>query len=460
MAEEIFQDNRLGSKFTQKVLDEIMAEGRKHLDQKAWSQAEEAFVKAIGIMPDHAEAHFYIGRVKESQRLYGEAVRWYEKTVELKPDHAEAYHSLATSLFCIDKYSDAQAVYDKAITAYKKLIDLNPDDPELYRQLGEVYASQGDIYSPGYVMSDKGDEQLSKELYNEAVRCYQRVVELKPDDAQAYCRLGRMALLLGKRDDVRMAHDRAIAIYEKLLERNPDDPELYKQLGESHVEKGDSEAGIVALKRAIVLKPDYFEAGAWLGWAYQDAGNLEEAKRAYKETTEMEVAPERFYNNLEAYRICMAYNNLGGIYVDEGDYDQGIFYMQKAVEKDEELGLRSKHYRRNLAVFYDEKGADLANRSEYAEAAASYKEAITIYEELQIPNLIRGRFSKKEHSNATAAFEDFVAQNSEDAEAYYCLARLYSARGDSSKALETFGEAVKLDSDYQERGRMNKFPVA
>lgn len=455
MAEEIFQDNRLGSKFTQKVLDEIMAEGRKHLDQKAWSQAEEAFVKAIGIMPDHAEAHFYIGRVKESQRLYGEAVRWYEKTVELKPDHAEAHYSLAISLSCLDKYSDAQAVYDKAITAYRKLIDLNPDDPELYRQLGEVYASQGDIYWD--VKSGKSD----KELYNEAARCYQRVVELKPDDAQAYCRLGMMTFLIDKSDDVRMVHyDRAIAIYEKLLEQDPDDPELYKQLGEAHVEKRDSEAGIAALKRAIALKPDYFEAGAWLGWAYQAAGNLEEAKTAYKETTEMEVAPERFYNNLEAYRICMACNNLGAIYVDEGNYDQGIFYMQKAVEKAEELSLGGKYGQRNLAICYAEKGAALSSRGEYAEAVASYRKAVTIYEELQIPDLIEARFAKKEHSNATAAFEDFVARNSGDAEAYYCLARLYSARGDSSKALEAFGKAVKLDSDYQERGRIHGFPVA
>ena len=176
------------------------------------------------------------------------------------------------------------------------MIDLNPDDPELYRQLGEVYASQGDIYWD--VKSGKGNEQSYKELYNEAARCYQRVVELKPDDAQAHCRLGMMAFFLDKSDDVRMAHyDRAIAIYEKLLERNPDDPELCKQLGESHVEKGDSEAGIAALKRAIALKPDYFEAGAWLGWAYQAAGNLREAKKAYKETAEMKVAPERFYDN-------------------------------------------------------------------------------------------------------------------------------------------------------------------
>ena len=138
------------------------------------------------------------------------------------------------------------------------------------------------------------------------------------------------------------AYDKAIAAYKKLLELNPDDPELYKGMGEAYTDKGDTKNGIEALQYAIALKPDYFEAYAYLGHAYQSQGDVEDAKRMYKQAMGIKVALERFRDNPEAYRISMAYNNLGGIYAEEGDYDQAVFCMRKAVEKALELGVTSE----------------------------------------------------------------------------------------------------------------------
>jgi len=362
MAKEIFQDNRLGPKFTQKVLDEIMTEGWKHLNAREWSEAEATFMKAIEVKPDHAEAHFYVGLVKEDQELYEEATQWYQKAAELKPDYAQAYRNLAISLGCLGKRDDAQVAYDKAIVACKKLLELNPNDPELYKEMGEVY-----------------------------------------------------------------------------------------------IDKGDLENGMAALKHAIALKPDYFEAYAYLGHAYQSQGNIEEAKRIYKQTTEIKVDPEQFYGKPGAYRISMAYNNIGGIYLDEGNYEQAIFYMQKAVEKASELGVTTDIYKMNLAVAYANKGADLARKGKYAEAVATYKEAIRRFDELHKPRYIKHRLTRGEHLEVVDAFEDFVSQNPEDAEAYYCLACLYSAKGNESKASESLDKAVKLDLNYQQKAKASKF---
>ncbi|MBM3240505.1 sigma-70 family RNA polymerase sigma factor [Candidatus Poribacteria bacterium] len=362
MAKEIFQDNRLGPKFTQKVLDEIMAEGQKHLCAGEWSEAEDAFLKAIGIKPDHAEAHFYVGLVKEDQELYEEAVEWYQKAVELKPDYPQAYYNLAISLGCLDKRDDAQVAYDKAIVACKKLLELNPDDPELYKEMGEAYTDNGDIKN-----------------------------------------------------------------------------------------------GIAALKHAIVLKPDYFEAYAYLGHAYQSQGDIEEAKRIYKQTTEIKVNPEQFYGKPGAYRINMAYNNLGGIYLNERNYKQAIFYMQKAVEKASELGVTSDIYKMNLAVAYANKGADLATKRKYAEAVTTYKEAIRRFDELNRPSYIKHRLTRRGHLEVIDAFEDFVSQNPEDAEAYYCLACLYSAKNDNNKASEAIDKAAKLEPNYRQKAKVSKF---
>lgn len=58
MAEDILKNNRLGSKFTQKVLDEIMAEGWKYIEANKWDDAESTFLKTIEMKPDHAEAYY------------------------------------------------------------------------------------------------------------------------------------------------------------------------------------------------------------------------------------------------------------------------------------------------------------------------------------------------------------------------------------------------------------------
>ena len=360
MADQIFQDNRLGSEFTQKVLDEIMTEGRRHLYANQWSEAESSFQKAVGIKPDHAEAHFYMGHAKASQDLYTEAAEWYQKAAELKPDYAQAYSSLA--------------------------------------------------------------------------------------------------LCFGKTDAARMkAYNKAIAAYRKLIELSPDDPEIYKELGEAYTDKGDSENGIAALKQAIALKPDCFEAYAYLGYAYEVKGDIEEAKRIYKKTTEIKVDPERFDNNWEAYRISMAYNNLGAIYFHEEDYHQAIFFMQKAAEKAQELGLGTKSYHRNLAVLYARIGAVQANKGQYAESVSAYKKAIKSFSELQQSGYIKGQIIGGEHLDVIDAFEDFVSQNPEDAEAYYCLACLYSAKGEVGSASKALDKAVELDSDYQEKAEASMF---
>jgi len=55
------------------------------------------------------------------------------------------------------------------------------------------------------------------------------------------------------------------------------------------------------------------------------------------------------------------------------------------------------------------------------------------------------------------AFEDAVSQKPEDAEAHYCLACLYSAKGDDSKASEALDKAGKLDSSYHKKAKTSKF---
>ena len=369
MAEDVFQNNRLGSKFTQKVLDEIITDGREHLYANKQNEAEALFKKALEIKPDSAEVHLHIGFVKENQELYTEAIDWYRKALELNPDYARAYYSLAISLGCIGKHEEAITIYEKMVAVCKKLIELSPDDPELYVQLGEAYAG-----------------------------------------------------------------------------------------------KGDPESSISALKHAIELKPDYIEAYATLANIYQcKIRDLEEAKKLLKKILEIGTNSDRVHGGFGANVLVIAYNNLGSIYDEEGDHKQAVFYLKKALEKTKELG-ETDMILANLAVGLANKGSSLASKGEYEEAVGCYKKVISAYDSLRKilgygrPSAyVKWRIANGKDPDIIKAFESFILQNPEDAEAYYCLACLYSVSGDADKALKFINSAIELDPDYSEKAKTSNF---
>jgi len=91
---------------------------------------------------------------------------------------------------------------------------------------------------------------------------------------------------------------------------------------------------------------------------------------------------------------------------------------------------------------------------------AAYKEAIRTTNEVDErhrPGYIIRHITTGEHLHVIKAFEDFVSRNPKDAEAHYCLACLYSAKGDDSRAKEALDKAVKLEPSYQEKAQRSKF---
>lgn len=288
MAKEIFQDNRLGAKFTQKVLDEIMAEGRKHLDAEKWDEAEAKFLKAIEMKPDHLKAYFHVAKLKGNQELYEEAAEWYQKAAELKPVSKE-------------------------------------EEIQLFQK-----AKQGDLEARDTIII--ANLPLMASIAKEYVNC---VKDCTFDDL--------------------MQEEGSIG--------------LLNAVGQFDYRKGD-------------------KFSTYATWWIRQA--------------------------LNSSIIAAAYAN---------------------------------------------RGAALATKGEYAEAVATYKEAIQRFDELQGPRYIKYRLSRGEHLEIIDAFEDFVSQNPEDAEAYYCLACLYSSKADDSKASEALEKAARLDSSYHEKAKTSKFFV-
>ena len=175
----------------------ISAVGCSRSGQQSTNNSAESRPVSNGIAEDRTRARGLLDKGKELflNDQDAEAVLAFMEAVRLDPDLAEAHFRLALGFETLGKSEEAEAEYKKAVAAYKKYLDDNPDDAEAHYALGQTYAG------------------LSQ--YSEAIREYREATKLKEDDPDIYYDLGVAYTKLAQ-------YDAAAASFSKSLEIDPD----------------------------------------------------------------------------------------------------------------------------------------------------------------------------------------------------------------------------------------------
>ena len=145
-----------------------------------------------------------------------------------------------------------QGKLDEAVACYRRALELKPDFAEAHNNLGLALKDQGKL--------------------DEAVACYRRALELKPDFAEAHYNLGNTLNDQGKLDE-------AVACYRRALELKPDFAEAHNNLGNALKDQGKLDEAVACYGRALELKPDYAEAHNNLGIALKRPGEAGRSAR-------------------------------------------------------------------------------------------------------------------------------------------------------------------------------------
>ena len=149
------------------------------------NEAIDCFQKAIAILPNYPDAHNNLGNALEDLGQREAAIESYEWAISYKVDYAQAYLNLGILFSKFDPI--------KAVDYYKKAIVIDPNHDAAYFNLASTYRHLG--------------------LKNEAIVAYEKVIEIKPDYADAHKNLSalkkynkndsqilKMESLLSKRD--------------------------------------------------------------------------------------------------------------------------------------------------------------------------------------------------------------------------------------------------------------------
>jgi tetratricopeptide (TPR) repeat protein len=165
--------------------------------------------------------------------------------------------------------------YTLAIDLLKRAVDADPKSNMGWNDLGLAY------------LDSRQDE--------EAIKSFQKQIEINAYHPYAFNNLGRIYLRQRK-------YDEAIKWFNKQVEIDPLDKYAHANLGLAYLEQEKYVEAVPELEKAASLTPDNAEAQVRLGEAYLNAGQDEKAMTAFDNALKISTKPV-IWNNI-AYQLA------------------------------------------------------------------------------------------------------------------------------------------------------------
>jgi tetratricopeptide (TPR) repeat protein len=183
---------------------------------------------------------------------------------------------------------------------------------------------------------------------DEARRCYERVLQARPNDPNALHLLGLVCLA---------SHQlhQAAAFVQGALKVLPRSAEAHCSLGRIYQAQKKPDEAIASYRQAVALKPDYLEAICHLATVHEAQGNLDEVIAAYQRA--LVIKPN----------FAGVHGNLGNAFLAQGKPDLAIAAYRRALAIDP-----------NIAEFHNSLGIALKTLGRFAEAVIAYRRALAL----------------------------------------------------------------------------------
>jgi len=222
---------------------EAMAEKQKGPDVAAEGKGEvEAMRKLVSMDPNDADSWDRLGKSLFSSGQHAEAIRAFQRALEIKPGVAEVLANLGVTL----KTSGEMTEYEKIVQSLALV------DPKLARDLMEFSPGKtgtpGSSFTPPPTSSSPSQSDSVAQNESGEVGALRKLVAMDPKDADSWDRLGKALFVSGN-------HNEAVRCFEKSLELKPNVVEVLANLGVAYKTQGRKEAFEEVLAKLTALDP-------------------------------------------------------------------------------------------------------------------------------------------------------------------------------------------------------------
>ncbi len=317
-------------------------------------------------------------------------------------------------------------------------VDMEPEDDEseddyiskddldaIYKNFdGEIIEAE---LEDAEALIQKGLELFNLGHYDEALRAFERAVQLQPDNADAWHSKGMALFKFGR-------HDEALQAFEKAVQLQPGYAEAWDAKGLMLRMLGRDTEALQAYERMIQLDSDCAEG--WNGKAntLYGLGRSDEALQAFKKAIQLRPDDSDSWHNMSA------------AFADLGRYDEALKCSEKAIQ-----------LKPDYAEAWKDKGWWLHHLGRYDDALHAYKRAIQLRPDyilawglngVTLQNL--GRFAE-----ALQAFEKATQLDPDNAVAWYSLAQCHALLKQKEGTLTALKRAISLYSSFRKEARID-----
>ena len=354
------------------------------------SEAESLFIRAIRIEPRLAGAHMnlaYLYLLKEAHEKTASELR---EVLRLEPHNADASYKLAWLLLSQGKFDECISTIDDARQSQP------PSAP---------------------LLSLRGDAYLRKENLDKAEESY--LLALSEHGADADAMLG-LATVYQSRGDA----GSALLYLGRARRVIADSPDLLYKFALIALNSQLGDDAIIALKRAIELKPEssyYFVLGVtWL-----KKPDLQEAEQVFRQSLKLQPGN------------AQAQTYLGYTLLKQKMYPEAREWLEKSIQKDAP---------RPETLYY--LGLIAQEQKEDERAVGFFEKSIHLSPSFAHPHIALGStyLKMKNYPRAQQELEIGVKLSPDDSKAHYNLALLYARINDSKRAQEEMQIVERLKS--------------
>ncbi len=335
----------------------------------------------------------------------------------------------------------------------------------------------------------RGETLLDLKRYEEALKAYNRAVELRPEYADAWKGQGNTLLALKQYEDARNAYDKAIQIqpdsweawigrgnaldylqqyrealnsFDAALKIKRDSLEAWNSRGNVQIKLQQYSEAIASFDKAVKLESDYSPAWYSRGWALHNLRRYEEAVKSYDKAVESKPDfPQAWYQRGNALINLQKYNeavesyekavqfqpNFSKAWYSQGSALINLRNYQKAVASFEQA---VKFNPGDAEAWYNH-GWSLHQLQRYEEAVTSYNKAIRWrrnYHQARY-NLGNAFYNLKRYEDAIASYNRVVEIKPDHYEAWYSRGNALVNLKRYQEAVESYDKALQYKPDYQ-----------
>lgn len=345
------------------------------------------------------------------------------------PASAQAYVSLGASLQSLGENSSAEMAFDKALS-------LNPNLPA--------------------ALYGKGVQCANKEQWPEAKVLFRRTIGASPDFLPARLELAEMLLRTGD-------FDGAAQELQAALRLDSNNPGTNYGLGLIHLQKGEIEDAVGDFRKALALRPGYFEAQKSLADAWMLQGKWQEAAdllaqivKSKPQSTEAVTAYARALDKLGDKSAAQSqYDRARQLSREEADSfrAKGESNFGVALRKEGKLTESAAAFRKaieeapNFCEAHDDLGGALWQQQDFAGASSAFEAAVRCN-----PNLASARnnlgialiYYKHDVDHAIEQFQAAILSNPGFALAHLNFGKALATKGQFAEAEPEFRQTIAL----------------